>query len=332
MAQLANNDPRSFSVTVLSRFNIDVKGTFDYDKFRVLCGRLFGADEVGEHEWRAREVFELFDANADGALNDQELYRCCKWINETINPVNVLLVVDVQNDFIDGALALRKCGHGQEGLEVIQPINRILRDGRWDKVVYTHDWHPEDHISFFDNLALRELHPESKVTKEKAKLFDTVVFLQPHLTQVLWPRHCVKNTWGAELHKDLLILPSSERIYKGQQSDKEVYSAFEKDTDDSKPAELVKILTAAGATHLYVCGLAYDVCVKHTCLGGLRLGYRLAVIDDCCRGVKPDGVTVAKKLITENGGLVTHTDRVLSLVNEGKRSLVMAHHAAKFMK
>jgi len=45
-----------------------------------------------------------------------------------------------------------------------------------------------------------------------AKPFDTVVFSQPYLTQVLWPRHCVMNTWGAELHKDLLIVPSSERV------------------------------------------------------------------------------------------------------------------------
>ncbi|XP_077279665.1 uncharacterized protein LOC143907043 [Temnothorax americanus] len=329
MAQPANDDPWSSSVTILSRFGVEVKGTFDYEKFRALCAQLFDADEVEQHEWRAREVFELFDADADGALNDQELHRCCNWIRATINPVNVLIVVDVQNDFIDGTLALRKCGYGQEGLEVLKPINRLLKDGRWDKVIYSQDWHPENHISFFDNLAMRELHPESKITKEIAKPFDTVVFLQPHLTQILWPRHCVMNTWGAELHKDLLVLPSSERIYKGQHPEKETYSAFEKDTDGS--SELNKILSAAGATHLYVCGIAYDVCVKQTCLDGLWYGYRLAVIDDCCRGVKPDDITATKKLITENGGLVTCSDHVLSLVNVGKHSLVMAHHAAKII-
>jgi len=81
---------------------------------------------------------------------------------------------------------------------------------------------------------------------------------------------------------------------------------------------------------LYICGIAYDVCVKETCLDGLRLGYRIAVIDDCCRGVKPDDIMAAKKLIIENGGLVACSDRILSLVNEDKRSLIMAHHAAKF--
>ncbi|XP_018375022.1 PREDICTED: nicotinamidase-like isoform X2 [Trachymyrmex cornetzi] len=326
MALPENDDAWSFSIKVLSRFDTDAKETFNYEKFRMLCVRLFGVNEVKQDEWRVREVFELFDANADGVLNDQELHRCCKWIHTIVNPVNVLLVVDVQNDFIDGTLALRKCGFGQEGLEVVEPINRLLREGHWDKVIYTQDWHPENHISFFDNLAMRELHPKSEITKETAKPFDTVVFLQPHLKQVLWPKHCVKNTWGAELHKDLLILPSSERVYKGQDPDKESYSAFEKIAEGS--SELEKILSAVGATLLYTCGIAYNICVKETSLDGLRLGYPVAVIDDCCRSTKPDDITT--KSYIENGALVTCSDLILSLVNEGKHSLVMAHHAAKF--
>ena len=40
----------------------------------------------------------------------------------------------------------------------------------------------------------------------KAKASDTVVFQGPPVTeQVLWPRHCVQNSWGAELHKDLKV-------------------------------------------------------------------------------------------------------------------------------
>jgi nicotinamidase-related amidase len=36
--------------------------------------------------------------------------------------------------------------------------------------------------------------------------YDTVVFAGPPLTeQTLWPRHCVQQTWGAELHKDLKV-------------------------------------------------------------------------------------------------------------------------------
>lgn len=117
------------------------------------------------------------------------------------------------------------------------------------------------------------------------------------------------------------------KVHKGQHPDKEAYSAFDKHNSSN----LEQILPTIGATHLYVCGLAYDICVKETSLAGLRLGYRLAVIDDCCRSIKPDDITSTKKLITENGGLLTCSDDVLSFVNEGKHNLVMAHHAAKFI-
>lgn len=329
MAQ-TENDIWVSPAAILSKFDVDADGTLDYMEFRALCVHLFGTDEVKEHEWRVREIFELFDQNGNGTLNEQDLRRYYEWIRATVYPVNVLLVVDVQNDFIDGTLALRKSGYGQDGAKVIEPINRLLKNGRWNKIIYSQDWHPKDHISFFDNLAMRELHPESKITKKMAKLFDTVDFLQPHVTQKLWPKHCVMNTWGAELHKDLLIVPSSEQVYKGQHCDKETYSVFgEKDTDGT--SELIKIFLDFGCTHLYVCGLTYDVCVKETCLDGLRYGYRLAVVDDCCRGIKPDDITIAKNLITENGGLLASSDHVLSLVNEGKQSLIMAHHAARSM-
>lgn len=49
--------------------------------------------------------------------------------------------------------------------------------------------------------------------KEDAKLFDTVIFADPYLEQILWPKHCVMNTWGAELHKDLVIAPGSIQVY-----------------------------------------------------------------------------------------------------------------------
>lgn len=71
--------------------------------------------------------------------------------------------MDVQNDFIDGLLALRNCKCKQDGLEVVEPINRLIKEGLFDKIIYSQDWHPEDHISFYENLHLRELHPDSKV-------------------------------------------------------------------------------------------------------------------------------------------------------------------------
>ena len=45
----------------------------------------------------------------------------------------------------------------------------------------------------------------------KAHTSDTVVFAGPPVTeQVLWPRHCVQESWGAEFHKDLKVITNSD--------------------------------------------------------------------------------------------------------------------------
>ena len=107
----------------------------------------------------------------------------------------------------------------------------------FDAFYYSLDWHPQDHISFIDNVKLRKLDADSKVIfplqiirynsirtlkslsdtlmlfylkiqdAEKAKTMDVVVFEGPPKTeQVLWPTHCVQESWGAEMHKDLKVI------------------------------------------------------------------------------------------------------------------------------
>lgn len=120
----------------------------------------------------------------------------------------VLLVVDVQNDFISGSLALKNCPAGQDGYEVVPVINDIFKQfsQQFDLIVYTLDWHPADHCSFIDNVALYPMDPSSPISPKDAKVFDTVVYSKPVvLKQKLWPSHCVQNSWGSELQKDLKV-------------------------------------------------------------------------------------------------------------------------------
>ena len=61
-------------------------------------------------------------------------------------------------------------------------------------------------LHFF--LYLRKLDPvdSPKWKPEEVKMYDEVVFQgQQKVKQVLWPRHAVQNTSGAELHKDLKV-------------------------------------------------------------------------------------------------------------------------------
>ena len=117
-----------------------------------------------------------------------------------------MLIVDAQNDFISGSLALKNCPAGEDGEEVVSVIGDLLSKNMFSVVGYTFDWHPPDHCSFIDNVSLYPLHSTSSVTSEKAKLFDVVVYDKtPLVDQILWPRHCEIGSWGAELHKGIKV-------------------------------------------------------------------------------------------------------------------------------
>lgn len=79
---------------------------------------------------------------------------------------------------------------------------------------YSLDWHPADHVSFVDNIKKRALHTTSPLDADNAQVYDTVVFAgPPPMKQKLWPRHCVQDSWGSELHKDLKVSGSFVRSF-----------------------------------------------------------------------------------------------------------------------
>lgn len=132
-----------------------------------------------------------------------------------MRPISAFLIVDVQNDFISGTLNISNCSARHDGNEVIEPINRLLDTVRFDGVFYSLDWHPSDHVSFIDNITMRELDSSSPVAADKAEVYDTVTFAgPPPMKQRLWPRHCVQDTWGSELHKDLKVSETYQYIFR----------------------------------------------------------------------------------------------------------------------
>ena len=110
----------------------------------------------------------------------------------------------MQNDFISGSLRLDNCPAKEDAEEVVPIINQLIRDGLFDILAYTYDWHPADHCSFLSNVKHHSASVHSSVNIEKLNLFDVVTLTKPvELKQVMWPDHCVQNSLGAELHKDL---------------------------------------------------------------------------------------------------------------------------------
>ena len=127
-------------------------------------------------------------------------------ILQCISPLKALVIVDVQNDFISGTLRLDKCPAKEDAEEVVPVINQLIHSGFFDVLAYSYDWHPADHCSYLSNIKHHSTSVHPSVNVEKLNLFDLVSFTKPvELKQVMWPDHCVQNSWGAELHKDLRV-------------------------------------------------------------------------------------------------------------------------------
>ncbi|KAL4721064.1 hypothetical protein ACJJTC_009433 [Scirpophaga incertulas] len=212
-------------------------------------------------------------------------------------------------------------------LQVVEPINRLLDTVPFDCVFYSLDWHPADHVSFIDNVHMRELHPSSP-----AQAYDTVVFAgPPPMRQRLWPRHCVQDSWGAELHKELKVVDGAVKVYKGTNPEVDSYSVFwdnKKLTDTS----LIAQLRARGATDIYICGLAYDVCVGATIADALAIGYRAILIDDASRGVDLADIERTKATIVNSSGVIVHSHEVGAMVEGRDRRPELGYKLAMELK
>jgi nicotinamidase/pyrazinamidase len=192
---------------------------------------------------------------------------------------DVLLVIDVQNDFCPGG-NLAVAG----GDEVVAPVNRLA--GRFASVVLTQDWHPPGHRSFASAHRGR-------------KPFETVQLA--YGPQVLWPDHCVQGTRGAELHEGLHVPHAQLVLRKGCNPDIDSYSAFF-ENDRRTATGLAGYLRERGITRIFVAGLAYDFCVRYTCEDARRAGFEAVVISDACRAIDADGsLAAAGRALAELG-------------------------------
>lgn len=179
---------------------------------------------------------------------------------------DVLLVVDVQNDFCPGgALAVP---HGDE---IVPVVNRLAR--RFAHVVLTQDWHPRGHRSF------ASAHPGKQP-------FNTIEV--EYGAQTLWPDHCVQGTGGADLHPGLEVPQAELIVRKGYRAGIDSYSAF-RENDRYTPTGLAGYLRERGFERLTLCGLALDYCVFFSAIDAREAGFGVTVALDACRGIDLDG-------------------------------------------
>ena len=201
--------------------------------------------------------------------------------------MKTLIVIDAQNDFMPGgSLAVL------DGNKIVPIINRI--QDQFDLVVASQDWHPQDHISFASN------HPGKNI-------FDEIeIHGQP---QTLWPDHCVQNTEGALFHPDLQTARWEAIFRKGTDPGIDSYSAFY-DNGHKKSTGLTGYLKEKGATQIYICGLAADICVYYSIYDALKEGFAVFLIDDASKPINQDTYHSQKEELTDLGVQIITSDQI----------------------
>lgn len=203
-----------------------------------------------------------------------------------------LLIIDVQNDFCPGG----RLGVSQ-GDAIIPLINGI--SPYFECTVLTQDWHPENHSSFAANHSNK-------------KEYETIEM--DYGTQVLWPKHCMQGSMGADFHPELNTLSASMIIRKGFRPTIDSYSAFF-ENDKTTSTGLKGYLENLGVTTVFLAGIATDFCVKWSALDAIESGFKTYVIEDAVKGIDLDNsVELAINEMKQAGVEFIQSDALLRLL------------------
>jgi len=211
-----------------------------------------------------------------------------------IGSEDVLIVIDVQNDFCPGgALAV------PDGDAVIGPIHRVAE--LFEHVVLTQDWHTRDHYSFASAHAGKKPYEQIELS---------------YGAQTLWPDHCVQGTSGASFHPDLDVRSAELIVRKGFHRTIDSYSAFF-ENDHTTATGLGGYLKERGFNRVFLAGLAYDFCVGYSALDATRLRLDAVVLKDACRAIDLNGSAAAmEREFVKSGVRVMNTSELVGAEEE----------------
>lgn len=181
---------------------------------------------------------------------------------------SLLLLVDVQYDFINGSLAV-------EGAPVVMDALadyiEALPKGTFDTIVMTADFHPYQHASFKDNGGL-------------------------------WPVHCVQHTHGASIYQPVFDavkkqFPQAEVLTKGENLAVDEYSIM---ANRNSAKKLLTIIEDNGIQEIHIAGLCGDYCVGNSIKDLIEAGHgeKIRVLTRFIGNID-DGTTL-RNIIVEN--------------------------------
>ena len=202
--------------------------------------------------------------------------------------MHTLIILDVQNDFMPGgSLAV------PQGDLIVPVINQLLP--KFDLIVATQDWHPQNHKSFASN------HPGKKA-------FETLIL--NGIEQVLWPDHCIQGTFGADFHPKLEANPIEAIFRKGIDPEIDTYSGFY-DNGHQRNTGLAGYLREKGATELYFCGLCADICVYYSIKDALQEGFISFLIENATQPLNTEHFKQIKTELVQQGVALLNSNEII---------------------
>ena len=191
----------------------------------------------------------------------------------------VLIIIDVQNDFCPGGKLAVKGGN-----EVVPIINKLALG--FQHVVLTQDWHPVGHSSF--------------ASQHEGSAPYTQIEM-PYGPQTLWPDHCIIGSKGADFHKGLDVPHAELVIRKGFRKAIDSYSAFF-ENDHKTPTGLGGYLRERSFNKITFVGLAFDYCVRYSAQDAKSLGFATTVIEHATRAIDIGGTAeITRKSFIDRG-------------------------------
>jgi nicotinamidase/pyrazinamidase len=190
---------------------------------------------------------------------------------------DVLIVVDVQVDFVSGSMAI-------PGSESIIPVINALMP-RFRTVVLAQDWHPPGHVSFASAHA-------------GAKHGGTVQ--TRYGTQRVFNDHCVQGSKGAQFAPGLDLDCAELILRKGYRREVDSFSAFY-ENDGTTRTGLAEYLHGRGMKRVYCAGLSRYGCVKATAEGARRDGFEVFMVEEASAGRATDDSPTMEKSLAQQG-------------------------------
>ena len=185
----------------------------------------------------------------------------------------VLVIVDPQNDFITGSLAVKGAK------EKMEKLTEYLSNNLYNEVMITMDTHPSDHCSFVENGGQ-------------------------------WPTHCVtlSNGWDIPEYLENLLdmysmLEDVNVTYwsKGVEACKEEYSILENEDDGYDFRVYLEELDIQESIEIHLCGIAGDYCVLETLKGLNKLFDNITVLSDYTASI--DGGVALNEYISKHSNI-----------------------------